>query len=201
MNEQTVQMVIGCLERLLQHVGIQTLEEAGAALQRIADILMQAKPFCNRERLSEWLRKNELGAEDEMLIRGISEGFPAVAVALLEEVLPVMRKEFPVSNAGRPKSLTSEQARGVCAYVGKLYTEGLDIKTAKKRAAQKFDVSVSTIERAWAERKKGHKPSPKEILGILKSKQINQPKALPAEKENASSSIRASRAKAAAARS
>src|SRR5258708_7937186 len=174
MNDQTVQALIDCLERLLKSAGIQTLEDAGAAIQRITDILDQARPFCDRERLSQWLRTVEVSAEDEILIRGGTEVFPAISVALLEEALPLIRKEFPVVNAGRPKSLTSEQQKAVCEYVGKLYTGGLDIKTAKQRTAQKFDVSVSTIERTWAERKKGHKLSVKEILDILKAKQANK---------------------------
>jgi hypothetical protein len=34
MNEQTVQVLIESLERLLKQGGIQTLEDAGAAVQR-----------------------------------------------------------------------------------------------------------------------------------------------------------------------
>jgi hypothetical protein len=184
MNEQTVQVLIESLERLLKQGGIQTLEDAGAAVQRIAEILNQViKPLCNRERLREELSKIDVTAEDEVLIRAAAENFPAIAVALFGEALPLMRKEFPVANAGRPKSLTSEQAKTVCQYIGHLHAQGLDIKTAKQRTAQKFDVSASTIDRTWAERKKGHKPSVKEIIDKLKAKQADSTKALSAGKK------------------
>lgn len=180
MNDQTIEALIDSLERILKHIGVQTLEDAGAAVQRLADILNQIPPYCNRKRLAEVLRQVEVTPEDEMLIRGTSENFPAVVVALLEEAVPIIRKEFPVISAGRPKSLTTEQQKAVCEHIGKLHVDGLDIKAAKKRAAQKFAVSMSTVERTWADRKKGHKPTAKEIVGILKAKQASQAKTLPA---------------------
>jgi hypothetical protein len=180
MKDETVQAVLECIERVLPQMGIPTLEDAGVAIQRLAHILNQITPFCNRERLKEELVKIEVSAADDILIRAATENFPALAVALFEEALPLMRKEFPVINAGRPKSLTSEQERAVCEYVGQLYAEGLEIKIAKQRAAQKFHVSASTINRTWAGRKKGHKPSIKEVIEILKAKQTDSKKALSA---------------------
>lgn len=179
MNNDTIEALIDCAERILKETGIQTLEDAGTAVQRLADILNQVPQYCDRKRLTEVLRPIQITAEDEMLIRGMIENFPAVAVALLEDVLPVMRKEFPVSNVGRPKSLTTEQQKRLCEYIGKLYGDGLNIKTAKQRAAQRFGVSSSTVERTWTGRKKGHKPTPREIVGILKAKQANNKKLLP----------------------
>jgi hypothetical protein len=193
MNDQTIEALIGSLERILKQTGIETLEDAGAAVQRLADILNQVPQYCDRERLAEVLKPIEVTAEDEMLIRGMTENFPAVAVALLEEALPVMRKEFPVINAGRPKSLTTEQQKGVCEYIGRLYGDGVSIKTAKQRAAQRFGVSRSTVERTWAERKRGHKPTVREIVGILKAKQSKNAKnPPPTPKEEPRSLIAAS---------
>jgi hypothetical protein len=180
MKDETVQAVLECIERVLPQMGIPTLEDAGVAVQRLVGILNQMAPFCNRDRLKEELAKVELSVADDMLIRAATENFPALAVALFEEALPLMRKEFPVINAGRPKSLTSEQQRAVCEYVGQLYAEGLEIKIAKQRAAQKFHVRPSTIDRTWARRKKGHKPSIKEVVEILKARQTDSKKALPA---------------------
>lgn len=180
MKDETVQAVLECIERVLPQMGIPTLEDAGVAVQRFAQILNQITPFCNRERLKEELTKIEVSAANDMLIRAATENFPALAVALFAEALPLMRKQFPVINAGRPKSLTTEQQRAVCEYVGQLYSEGLEIKIAKQRAAQKFHVSASTINRTWAGRKKGHKPSIKEVVEILKARQTDNKKALPA---------------------
>lgn len=193
MNNDTIEALIDCVERILKQAGIQTLADAGAAVQRLADILYQVPQYCDRERLTEVLRPIQITAEDELLIKGMTENFPAVAVALLEDVLPVMRKEFPVINAGRPKSLTTEQRKSLCEYIGKLYGDGLNIKAAKQRAAQRFGVSSSTVERTWTGRKKGYKPTPREIVGILKAKKAGNIKALPAStKEKARPLITAS---------
>jgi hypothetical protein len=188
MKEETIEAVIQCLERVLPQIGIPTLEDAGLAVQRLADVLAGIPPYCNRGRLREELAKVDVSTADEMLIRATTENLPALAIALFEEALPQMRKEFTVMNSGRPKSLTSEQQRAVCEYVGQLYASGTEIKIAKQRAAQKFNVSTSTINRTWGERKKGHKPSIREVLEVLKSKQIRNTKTLPAgEKKGASS--------------
>src|SRR5438270_13960047 len=109
MTDETVQAVLECIERVLPQVGIPTLEDAGVAVQRFAQILNQITPFCNRERLREELTKIEVSAANDMLIRAATENFPALAVALFAEALPLMRKQFRVINAGRPKSLTTEQ--------------------------------------------------------------------------------------------
>jgi predicted metal-binding transcription factor (methanogenesis marker protein 9) len=187
MNDETVEAVIDFLERSLkQYAGIQTLEDAGKAIERFADILHQATPYCNRNRLIETLKQQNVTAEDEMLIRGVTKNFPAIALGLIELALPTVRKDFPALNSGRPKSLTSEEERAACEYIGKLHVEGLEMKIAKQRAAQKFNVSVPTINRTWAERKKGHIPSPKEILEIFKAKQANTARALPVSDEKSS---------------
>jgi hypothetical protein len=141
---------------------------------------------CNRNRLIETLKQQNVTAEDEMLIRGVTKTFPAIALGLIELALPTVRKDFPALNSGRPKSLTSEEERAACEYIGKLHVEGLEMKIAKQRAAQKFNVSVPTINRTWAEREKGHIPSAKEILEIFKAKQANTAKALPVSDEKSS---------------
>ena len=181
MTDETVQAVIDCLERLLkQHAGIERLEDASQLIQRFADVLLhQVMPFCNRERLVETLRQQDITAEQEMLIRGVIENFPAIVIGFFENALPMVRKEFPAVNSGRPKSLTSGEERAACEYIGKLHVEGVEMKIAKQRAAQKFNVSVPTINRTWAERKKGHIPSAKEIMEIFKAKQATTPKSLP----------------------
>ena len=184
MTDETAQAVIDCLEQSLkQYAGIPTLEDAGKTIERLAEILHQVAPFCNRERLFETLKQQNVTAEDEMFIRGVTKNFPAIAVGFFENALPIIRKEFPAINSGRPKALTSEEERAACEYIGKLHVEGVEMKIAKQRAAQKFNVSVPTINRTWAERKKGHIPSAKEILEIFKAKQANTSKALPATEE------------------
>jgi hypothetical protein len=61
-------------------------------------------------------------------------------------------KALPPSPGGRPHELTPEQRREVCNQIGFLYGQGVELADAKKRMAQRYDVSLSTIQRAWKKR-------------------------------------------------
>src|SRR5690242_17977869 len=132
MTDETAQAVIDWLERSLkQYANIPTLEDAGKTIERFADILHQVTPFCNRERLIETLKQQDVTAEHEALIRGMIENFPAIAVGFFENALPIIRKEFPAINSGRPKALTSEEERAACAYIGKLHVRSEERRVGK----------------------------------------------------------------------
>ena len=60
---------------------------------------------------------------------------------------------LPDVPGGRP-SCDEHKKRAVVDYVGKLHTDGYSMKVAKKRAADKFHISESTVQRAWDNRSK-----------------------------------------------
>jgi hypothetical protein len=88
------------------------------------------------------------------------EGLAAAAFRMIPEFISTqMRehastwlKELPGTPTGRRRALRSTEQAAVCRYMGTLLGEGVDCKTCKKRAAQRFGVGVRTIERAWARR-------------------------------------------------
>ena len=61
-------------------------------------------------------------------------------------------RALPPSPGGRPHELTPGQRREVCSQIGFLYGQGVELADAKKRMAQRYDVSLRTIQRAWKER-------------------------------------------------
>src|ERR1700759_885176 len=104
MKDHNIERLIKAVEVLLQnHLGIPSLDEVGPVLERLANHLLLLKQYCNREQLTELLRKQEIRAEDEVFILASAESFPALAVALFRETWPLVMKEFPEAmSPGRP---------------------------------------------------------------------------------------------------
>jgi len=65
-----------------------------------------------------------------------------------------LAKGLPPSPGGRPHELRLDQSREVCKQIGYLYGEGVTRADAKSRMAQRYGVSLSTIQRAWNKRAK-----------------------------------------------
>ena len=169
-DDQARRKVIDALEQAFKLAGAESLEDAAAIMQQIADFFAhRVKPLLNREQLDALLQQSELSSENEQMLITMVENLPSLVVVGLNMLSSEAAKSFPVANTGSPKSLTSENRRAVCEYIGKLHSQGTDLKVAKERTAQKFSVSLSTVERTWAERKKGHKPSLNEMIDFLKS--------------------------------
>ena len=61
-------------------------------------------------------------------------------------------KSLPPSPGGRPRELSPEQSKEVCLQIGQLYGLGVELPKAQKRMAQRYGVSLRTIQRAWQER-------------------------------------------------
>jgi hypothetical protein len=174
MEDMARQKVIDAIEQALISVGAKGFEDAEATMQQIADFFSyRVKPLMNRERLNELLEKAEISSTDEQMLMAISESLPSLIAVGLTMLSSHATKSFPLPNTGRPKSLTSQKRRAVCENIAKLHAEGTNLITAKQRTAQKFNVSLSTVERIWAERKKGHKPSVNEVIDFFKSKNSN----------------------------
>jgi hypothetical protein len=73
---------------------------------------------------------------------------------LLRSYLQDAAKSLPPSPGGRPQELNPEQRKEVCLQIGQLYGLGVEVRDAQKRMAQRYGVSLRTIQRAWQERAK-----------------------------------------------
>jgi hypothetical protein len=169
-DEEPRRRVIDAVEQALKLAGAKGFEDAEATMQQIADFFAhRVKPVFNRERLETLLQQAEMPPEEEQMLIAIAESLPSLIGVALNMLSLEAAKSFPVLNTGRPKSLTSTKRTAVCEHIAKLYGQGTNLKVAKNRTAQKFNVSLSTVERSWAERKIGHKPSLNELIDFLKS--------------------------------
>ncbi len=170
MDEAPRRKIIDAIERALKLTGAEGFEDAEATMQQIAEFFAhRVKPIMNRERLEALLQQAELPPEDEQMFIAMAESLPSLIGVALNMLSSEAAKSFPISNTGRRKSLTSTERRAACEHIATLYGQGTNLMVAKKRAAQKFGVSLSTVERTWAERKNGHKPSLNEVIDFLKS--------------------------------
>ena len=68
---------------------------------------------------------------------------------ILRKDLQTAAKKLPPSPGGRPRELTEAECREICGEVGQLYGQGVSIRDAQKRMAQRYNKSLRTIQRAW----------------------------------------------------
>jgi hypothetical protein len=80
---------------------------------------------------------------------------------LLRGSLQNATKSLPPSPGGRPRELGPEQRKEICLQIGQLYGLGVELRDAQKRLAQRYDVGLRTIQRAWQERAKWNSNSSK----------------------------------------
>jgi DNA invertase Pin-like site-specific DNA recombinase len=73
---------------------------------------------------------------------------------LLRRSLQAATQSLPPSPGGRPQELRPEQRKEICLQIGQLYGQGIELRDAQKRMAQRYGVSLRTIQRAWQERGK-----------------------------------------------
>lgn len=169
MDEAKVRILIDTIEQSFQKLGAQNLDEAAAVIDKLIDFFSnQVKPLMNRQVLESLLRSTESTPENEQLLMTMLEQLPLIVALFLQNLSTEASKTFPNGNGGRPRSLNAANRRELCQHIAKLHGEGVSLGTAKARASQKYGVSVSTVERIWAERKNGHKPSPEELFELIK---------------------------------
>ncbi len=82
----------------------------------------------------------------------------------LREALPKAGKEaakkIPHRPGGRPRGLKEHEYLQVCKDIGSLLAEGVRLKDAQKRVAQRKGVSLRTVQRVWQRRAEIAKEDP-----------------------------------------
>jgi hypothetical protein len=71
---------------------------------------------------------------------------------ILRRSLQTAASTLPSPPGGRPKGLTQQQEKEVCAQIGWLYGQGVEVRDAQKRMALRYGKSLRTIQRAWQRR-------------------------------------------------
>jgi hypothetical protein len=109
-------------------------------------------PMRTRDGLVATLDSVELTEEEQRIALGLAEHFGHFIRETVTALVDLGIKDLPPVPSGRKRVLTSELARKINAYVLHIYETNVDLKVCKKRAAQKFAVSYTTVQRAWSNR-------------------------------------------------
>lgn len=137
----------------VERFGMTGLEDAvDKACNGFEKLALAMSPIRTRQGLVEMLDKVELTPEQEAYAVPMAEHFPHVLREIIAHLFESALKDLPPQPSGRKRSLNFEESAEVCQYVAELYAKGLDLKICKQRAAQRFGVSLSTVQRAWRQR-------------------------------------------------
>jgi hypothetical protein len=108
----------------------------------------------NRERLTASLVSGpDFNPEDLERVLAFIHGLPY----FLRGSFQGIAKTLPPPPGGRPRELSPEDCGDICLAIGKLYGQGVELPEAQNRLAQRYGVSVRTIQRAWQQRSKWKK--------------------------------------------
>jgi len=73
---------------------------------------------------------------------------------VLRKGLQSAAQSIPPPPGGRPRELTPQECRTICTEIGWLYGQGVELRDAQKRMAQRYNKGLRTIQRAWQQRAK-----------------------------------------------
>jgi hypothetical protein len=168
LSEESRLRIIEAVEKTSQDMGSASLAEGVANLERAIQIFSGVLVHLRTPvSLDAALQKLEIPSDEEAKFISMIEN----TGKFVNFVMPRLLKHLDViamTQPGRPKALTSSEEKDVCDHIGKLYSVGVELGIAKDRAALKFGVSRSTVERAWMDRKsKARGMSFKDIYVIL----------------------------------
>ena len=164
MSEENRLRVINAMEKGFQDGGAVDFADASSTVENLAKLLLSSAAFFrSRETVDTALQKLEMTEEEERkFVRGMESLVFAVSF-LMPRVLK-SAEAIAFSEPGRPKSLSPAKEQEMVNYISRLHALETDMSICKDRAAQKFGISRSTVERIWLDRKKKKRRMPfKEI--------------------------------------
>jgi hypothetical protein len=127
------------------------VDQACIVFQKLAEVM---EPLRTREGIIGVLDRVEMTEEEEHYAVPTVKHFGHVIREALTELFELGLNDLPQAPSGRKRKLTQKLSEQICAHVLNLLGKGADLTTCKKRAAQKFGVSYTTVQRAWGKRGK-----------------------------------------------
>ena len=168
---EELQALVEAFDGGFRAVGGESLESGIALAAKLLRLLLVwMEQMQTREDTLRILSQVQQPTSEEMqFIIGIAQSLPQLIAAGAKLLANDLAVEYPIQTGGRPKSLDRESRGALRSFIGQLYAEGVELRIAKKRAAQRFNVSLSTVNRAWAARKhpEREKPSIPEMIKFL----------------------------------
>jgi hypothetical protein len=89
---------------------------------------------------------------EEKLMLATMKYLPQIARFWIKQFATGALKELPGPPGGRPRATDEAQNAEIVACVVNLFGKGVSLETSKKRAALRFGVSETTVQRIWDNR-------------------------------------------------
>ena len=153
MREDLCQQLIAEAEQLARILGgdfYEVMKKAPQVVEKWRRHYFLAHEIWNHASTRESLRTFLLSMPDPdpvELARWIS--FLRTLPHILRKDLQTAAHNLPPSPGGRPRELTPSECREICSEIGRLYGQGVKIREAQKRMAQRYNKGLRTIQRAW----------------------------------------------------
>ena len=155
MDEQLIEQFAEALERLAVQFGAENYE---AGLERAVRTVSRALELLESIRTKDELRKKlrtvDLeSCETQKIVMYSAFQLPAMVKMSVETLAERFTSGLPRVPTGRNHKASRAERTAIIQYALKLYgQQKISLSTAKRRAAQKFGVSVRTVERYFAKR-------------------------------------------------
>ena len=153
MEPNTRDKIIEIMEQSLVLAGAKDYDTGMAQIGKLFDYFQRNyEPMRSKEHLKALL---EAMPEPPFLKKRFLFGALRYAPQLIrygsKELVKMTEENLPEIPRGRPGLDTYKKAQ-IVAKVGRWHTAGYTLDQAKKRAARHFNVSESTVQRAWDDR-------------------------------------------------
>ena len=161
MDEELRQKITELMDETVRAFGPQSWNEAIDGLIRLAEWFLQNADSLRVDSIMRLLEDVPMERDDAEqrqarveFLREVFQQIPSLTRSLAIELAGRAKQNLPPSPGGRPRIATPEQAQAVCGFIGRLFSQGVTLQTAKQRAAQRFALSQRTVDRIWAQRGK-----------------------------------------------
>jgi hypothetical protein len=105
----------------------------------------------SREELTAFLLSGPDPSPDELETWLI---FMRAVPFVLRKGLQSAARTLPHPPGGRPRELTPQECKEICGEIGWLLGQGVELRDAQSRMAQRYNKGLRTIQRAWQQRAK-----------------------------------------------
>ncbi|MFY9561210.1 MAG: hypothetical protein WAQ52_13330 [Terriglobales bacterium] len=158
MKKEVCDQLISEAERVCQRLGgdlYEVMNKAPQVVEKWKRYYVLAQELWKNARTREDLTAFLLSGPDpspeelETLLT-----FTRTVPYILRDGLQSAAKSLPPPPGGRPRELTPQECKTICAEIGWLYGQGVELRDAQKRMAQRYNKGLRTIQRAWQQRAK-----------------------------------------------
>jgi hypothetical protein len=154
MRRELQDRLLARVEELSLWAGSRSYEEGMEHVLRLLELLQKdISVIKTRDELRQVLEKLEDPTRfQERLILGVLKYMPQILRVWAKQLSEVAEDQLPAPPGGRPKVDIQLQEQ-IVNYIAKLrFVDALSMEQSKERAALRFDVSATTIQRVWDDR-------------------------------------------------